>query len=114
MIVCVLQEAMKSLVNVIEIVGVQYTLQLTPNLSKFEHGVRVLALGTGLGSCDCVVFIELPCLGWAFAESVVSYLIPLWIGARGMQFSWEFIEMGVASNINMVSPIYCDMHCALP
>jgi hypothetical protein len=46
-------------------------------------------------------------VGWAAAEAIVSYLIPLWIGARGMEFSWEYIQMGLASNINLV-------RCALP
>ncbi len=27
---------------------------------------------------------------------------PLWIGARGLEFSWEYIEMGVHANIDLV------------
>jgi hypothetical protein len=44
-------------------------------------------------------------IGWSTAEAIVSYLIPLWIGARGMEFSWQYIEMGVTSNINLVCTI---------
>jgi len=80
------QEIFKTLITMCEAVGVYYTLKWTPNISKFEYSIRVLAVG----------------IGWAFAESVALYLIPLWIGARGMQFSWEYIEMGIASNVNLV------------
>eukprot|EP00465_Bigelowiella_longifila_P004778 CAMPEP_0185262682 /NCGR_PEP_ID=MMETSP1359-20130426/10770_1 /TAXON_ID=552665 /ORGANISM="Bigelowiella longifila, Strain CCMP242" /LENGTH=155 /DNA_ID=CAMNT_0027849701 /DNA_START=212 /DNA_END=679 /DNA_ORIENTATION=+ len=41
-------------------------------------------------------------LGWAGAEAIVHYLIPLWIGARDIEFSWEYIEMGLLSNINIL------------
>jgi len=79
------QEVLKSLVNVIELLGVQLTLE-GKHLSRYDHHVRVLAVG----------------LGWTFAESLILYLIPLWMGARGMEFDWQFIQMGVASNINLV------------
>jgi len=83
------QEALKVVVNMVELVGIHYTLQLTPKLSKFSHGDRIITVG----------------LGWALTESLVLYLLPLWLGARGLEFSWEFIEMGVASNINLL--MYC-------
>ena len=38
-------------------------------------------------------------IGWACAESVFRILLPLWTGARGMQFSWEFIYMSIEANI---------------
>jgi len=41
-------------------------------------------------------------IGWACAEALVHYLIPLWIGARDVEFSWDYIEMGVQSNINLI------------
>jgi len=79
------QEVMKLLVNVVELYGTQLTLK-SANLSKFDYSARILAVG----------------LGWSFAESVALFFIPLWIGARGMEFSWEYIEMGIASNINLL------------
>jgi len=79
------QELMKTAVNVIEYFGVKMTLE-GKHLAKYEHHVRVLAVG----------------LGWTFAESLILYLIPLWMGARGMEFEWEYVEMGVASNISLL------------
>jgi len=40
-------------------------------------------------------------LGWACAEALVHYLLPLWIGARDVDFSWDYIEMGLLSNVNL-------------
>ena len=44
-------------------------------------------------------------LGWACAESVFRILLPLWTGARGMQFSWEFMHMSIESNISALLTI---------
>jgi hypothetical protein len=40
--------------------------------------------------------------GWAFADSVLHRLAPLWIGARGLEFTWEYIFQGVEANANLV------------
>ena len=41
-------------------------------------------------------------LGWAFVESCTSNLMPLWFGATTKDFSFEYIQMGLGSNINLV------------
>ncbi|CAL4919256.1 unnamed protein product [Urochloa decumbens] len=41
-------------------------------------------------------------LGWAFADSVLHRLAPLWIGARGLEFTWEYIFQGIEANANLV------------
>ena len=40
--------------------------------------------------------------GWSFAEAIGLYIVPLWSGARGMEFSWEYVQMGISSNISLV------------
>jgi len=79
------QELMKSVLNIVEVIGIQITLTYTPSLSKYATHTRITAIA----------------LGWSCAQSVALYLIPIWIGARGMEFSWKYIEMGVSSNINI-------------
>jgi len=81
-----IQELMKSVVNGIELIGAHVAISSIPNLSKFSHGMRIMCVG----------------LGWSFTQAMVQYLIPLWLGARGMEFSWEFIEMGIAANLDML------------
>jgi len=79
------QEILKSLTLLVDWFGIYYTIQLTPRLSKFETSARILCVG----------------IGWSAGEAIASYLIPLWIGARGMEFSWQYIEMGISANINL-------------
>ncbi|KAL5650874.1 hypothetical protein ACJX0J_036332, partial [Zea mays] len=39
--------------------------------------------------------------GWAFADSILYRLAPLWIGARGHEFTWEYIFQGLEANDNL-------------
>jgi hypothetical protein len=80
------EEIAKSIISLVEVVGVQYTLALTPNLAKFSAGTRILAIG----------------LGMAFAESALKYAIPLFWGARGAEFSWSYLEMALNSNVQLL------------
>lgn len=80
-----LPETMTTLANVIDVIGVTYALNRS-SLSKFDQSLRIL----------CVA------LGWTGAQSLASYLIPLWIGARGPEFKWDYIQMGVTSNVSLL------------
>lgn len=42
-------------------------------------------------------------LGWAAAEVILSRGVLLWIGARGAEFSWIYIQKSLESNILLVS-----------
>jgi hypothetical protein len=33
--------------------------------------------------------------GWSFAESVVVRLLPLWIGSKGFQFNYQYLQIGM-------------------
>lgn len=41
-------------------------------------------------------------LGWAGAELVLSRLLVLWVGARGTEFDWIYIQKSFDANISMV------------
>lgn len=34
-----------------------------------------------------------------------SRCIPLWVGARGIEFDWKYIQMSFDSNISLVNPL---------
>lgn len=42
-------------------------------------------------------------LGWAFAELIPTTGIYLWIGARGVEFNWKYIQRSLDANISLVS-----------
>ncbi|CAG9785886.1 unnamed protein product [Diatraea saccharalis] len=41
-------------------------------------------------------------IGWASAEALVSRAVPLWVGARGSEFSWRYVGMCAAANLALV------------
>lgn len=49
-----------------------------------------------------VTCLLLPSAGWAFADSVLHRLAPLWVGARGLEFTWDYILQGLEANANLV------------
>ncbi len=72
--------------GLLDLFAIFYALTNFSGLGKFTAKRRILVLA----------------IGWSFASSLTSFLIPLWIGARGPEFSWKFIEMSVESNIFFV------------
>ena len=48
-------------------------------------------------------------LGWAFAELVLTRVIFLWVGARGIEFDWKYIQNSFDANINLLH--YITMSC---
>ncbi|TYI82314.1 hypothetical protein E1A91_D05G213800v1 [Gossypium mustelinum] len=44
-------------------------------------------------------------IGWALADSVLHRLAPLWVGARGLEFTWDYILQGLEANANLVLSI---------
>ncbi|XP_064469432.1 BOS complex subunit TMEM147-like isoform X2 [Ornithodoros turicata] len=44
-------------------------------------------------------------LGWASAELLMTRFVPLWVGARGMEFDWRYIQLSFDSNISLVNHI---------
>merc|ERR1712020_652414 len=41
-------------------------------------------------------------LGWAFAELILTRLIFLWVGARGIEFDWKYIQKSFDANISLL------------
>lgn len=75
---------MKSTVDMADLVG----LHLVISYSMAGKGeVKFVAAG----------------LGWATADCVATRLLPFWVGARGLGFDWRYIQMGLESNLNLVS-----------
>ena len=56
--------------------------------------------------CLCVSVTKTRCflivIGWATAELVMTKLLPLWVGARGVEFDWKYMQMSFDANIALV------------
>ncbi|GLH01090.1 Uncharacterized protein GBIM_07310 [Gryllus bimaculatus] len=44
-------------------------------------------------------------VGWAGAEIVLTRFLLLWVGARGAEFDWMYIQKSIESNISLVQHI---------
>lgn len=44
-------------------------------------------------------------IGWATAEVILSRAILLWVGARGAEFDWKYIQKCLESNISLIQHI---------
>ena len=49
-----------------------------------------------------IVVVVIVFLGWATAELVMTRLLPLWVGARGVEFDWKYIQMSFDANVSLV------------
>ncbi|KAJ0961053.1 hypothetical protein J5N97_000954 [Dioscorea zingiberensis] len=79
------QELLKAMIGFIDVAGLYFALtQLTHRNISQNHKFQAVGLG------------------WAFADSVLHRLAPLWIGARGLEFTWEYIFQGLEANANLV------------
>ncbi|KAK8956938.1 hypothetical protein KSP39_PZI000193 [Platanthera zijinensis] len=76
---------MKTLIGFIDVAGIYFALtQLTHRNISQTHKFQAVGLG------------------WAFADSVLYRLAPLWMGARGLEFTWEYVFQGLEANANLV------------
>jgi len=80
------QELGELLVHFLEPIGVHLTLNKIPRLSQYPADLRVVAVA----------------IGWSCAQSLALFLFPLWFGARGMEFSWDYIQMGLTANVQLL------------
>eukprot|EP01027_Heterolobosea_sp_BB2_P004951 GEZU01007616.1.p1 GENE.GEZU01007616.1~~GEZU01007616.1.p1 ORF type:complete len:227 (-),score=38.49 GEZU01007616.1:62-742(-) len=78
-------EALKSLFNVIDLVG--FYIVITRSTGDKDR--KVLSAG----------------LGWAAGEAIISRFLPIWIGARGQEFDWQYIQLSIRSNFDLFSHI---------
>lgn len=81
----VMGEIFKSTVDFADLVGLHFIM--TQIAGKGE--LKILVAGTG----------------WATAELVMTRFLPLWVGARGMEFDWKYIQMSLDSNVSLVHHI---------
>lgn len=80
-------DLLRAVVDAGDLAGFYFALTRgATGLHKYPPALRVLAVA----------------VGWTFAESVGSYLVPLWIGARAEEFSWAYTAMAAASNVALV------------
>lgn len=81
----ILGEFMKSTVDIADLIGLYFVLSGIPG----KGHSKVLTAG----------------IGWATAEVILSRALLLWVGARGAEFDWKYIQKCFDSNIMLIQHI---------
>ena len=84
-----MQELIRVLINSIEVIFIFYLLKGKNNFSENENGLKVLAVG----------------LGWSLADSLCMHLFYFLMNATGEEFTWEYIQTGILSNVDLIEKI---------
>ncbi|XP_053409226.1 transmembrane protein 147-like [Mercenaria mercenaria] len=81
----ILGELMKCTVDLADLIGLYFVMSKTAGKGQLKFMIAGL--------------------GWATAELVMTRFLPLWVGARGVEFDWKYIQMSFDSNISLVHHI---------
>merc|ERR1719348_1144143 len=73
-------------------------LRATVDMADLIGIYLVMSRVSGKGS----VKVLIAGLGWAFAELVLTRLVFLWVGARGVEFDWRYIQKSFEANISLL------------
>merc|ERR1719411_491897 len=76
------KDFLRATVDLADLVGIYFVMQRVSGKGQ----VKVLVAG----------------LGWAFAELVLTRLVFLWVGARGVEFDWRYIQKSFDANISLL------------
>ncbi|MPC16915.1 Transmembrane protein 147 [Portunus trituberculatus] len=77
-----LTELVKTTVDFGDVMGMSVVLSRVPGAGH----IKVLITG----------------LGWAAADLLLTRALPLWVGARGLEFDWKYIQISLDANISLV------------
>jgi len=72
----------RATVDIADLVGIYIVMQRVSG----KGSVKILVAG----------------LGWAMAELILTRLVFLWVGARGVEFDWRYIQKSLDANISLV------------
>merc|ERR1719510_475003 len=82
-------------------------LKLTVDLADLIGIYLVMQRVAGKGQVKILV----AGVGWAFADFLLTRVIFLWVGARGIEFDWKYIQKSFDANINLVH--YLTLACLI-
>ena len=76
------QEFLKVSVDMIDLVGLHFALSRIPG----RGNSKILSAA----------------IGWGVAELIFTRFLVLWVGAKGVEFNWRYIQMSLDSNVALV------------
>ena len=84
------QESFRALVNSVEIIFIFYLLKTkNTTFTNDQVGLKVVTIS----------------IGWCLADSLCTYLFYFLMNATGEEFTWEYIQAAIESNIDFIEKI---------
>jgi len=81
----VMGELLKSTMDIADLIGLHYVMSKVAGKGQLKFMIAGM--------------------GWATAELAMTRFFPLWVGARGIEFDWKYIQMSFESNVSLVQHI---------
>ena len=81
--VCSVQSFMLNTAHLVDFVGLYFAV--TRVVGKGEMKVVATAVG------------------WGTAQLIGTRVLPLWMGARGTEFDWKYVQSAFGANVELVS-----------
>merc|ERR1712071_715653 len=79
-----IMEFLKLTVDLVDLFGLHFIIQRVSGKSQ----VKIMVAG----------------LGWAFADFLLTRVLFLWVGARGVEFDWKYLQKSFESNVSPSKP----------
>ena len=95
------------------VVGMEGGPNITYSMRYFQLQSLLLSLDlTDTCTCCCCLLFVVVCVGWGVTEVVATRVVPLWVDAKGVEFSWNSLQIGLDTNITMVcvSIVTCTLY----
>ena len=91
------RDIFQSLVGVIDLFGIYYAINQTVGKPTIKVSICVFET---LAYRSIQVLSVL--VGWGLSESILSTLLVYWSGARQYEFDWEYFNLSIEQNIQLV------------
>ena len=94
--VSIFQEFLKLTVDLVDLFGLHFIIQRVSGKSQVKVGLFLFLLpNVSEHLVDYLLFFQIMVagLGWAFADFLLTRVLFLWVGARGVEFDWKYLQV---------------------
>ena len=95
--VSIFQEFLKLTVDLVDLFGLHFIIQRVSGKSQVKVGLFLFLLSNVVSGhlVENLLFSQIMVagLGWAFADFLLTRVLFLWVGARGVEFDWKYLQV---------------------
>ena len=95
--VSIFQEFLKLTVDLVDLFGLHFIIQRVSGKSQVKVCLFLFLLSNVVSEhlVENLLFFQIMVagLGWAFADFLLTRVLFLWVGARGVEFDWKYLQV---------------------